>query len=97
MEEIEELKKLVEDLAIETNRLIILRSNCWLCGSKKEITKHHIKSITKYGKNDEYIFICRKCHNILEGFKNIIETLKGQKKLSITNFKRMNKVIETFK
>lgn len=96
MKEIEEAKKVVKELAIETNRLITLRTNCWLCGSKKEITKHHLKAITKHGKNEEYIFVCSNCHRILESFKNIINTLNKNKKLSITNFKRMNKSIDLF-
>ena len=79
---IKELEKLVRVL---DNRL----NSCWLCGSKKDITFHHIKPRKKYPKNNCKITLCRSCHNKIELFKLIVSIMKKEKRLSITRFKQI--------
>ena len=100
MKEIKEyilkLENILKETEVKLKELKAHQTKCCICGSKKEITKHHIKPLKKYPKNKEVIYICRNCHNILESFKFIISVLKQKKKLSITNFKQMNKSIKSW-
>ena len=92
-----ELKEELEYFEEVIEKYEKLQYSCWLCGSSKEITEHHIEPFNKRspGKDGKgKIIVCRDCHNKIESIKSALEVCFGSKKLSITEFK---KVIKTFR
>ena len=61
---------------------------CILCGSRENLTKHSLIGKHRF----PFVVICEKHHRMIEGYKLIINVLNKNKKLSVTNFKKMNKV-----
>ncbi len=41
---------------------------CPKCHKHRKLTMHHILPIRFFGKNDQVIFLCRRCHDLIEGF-----------------------------
>jgi len=41
---------------------------CPKCHQKRYLTKHHILPIRMFGKNDQVIYLCRRCHDAIERF-----------------------------
>jgi len=86
-----ELKEQIEYLESLLEQFEKIKSHCWLCGNKKDLTKHHIQPKTKRGNSDGlgYIILCRSCHEIVENIKIAISVCKKEKKLTIYQFKRI--------
>jgi len=110
--EIKELKKLekyiellksqdqrIKDLKKENKQLKesldAYSSRCILCGTKKDLTKHSLVGKHKF----PFVVICRKHHNLIEGIKEAIRSIKGEENssLSVTRFKKMIKTFDTIK
>ena len=44
---------------------MIFRKRCWLCGSGKKVTKHHVIPRSMKPKRNRVIPLCRTCHDIM--------------------------------
>ncbi len=88
--ELEELTELVNKLEIEIKELKELKEACWICGSKKEVTKHSLKG----EHQPPYVPLCRKDHNKIELFKLIVKIMNKEKRLTIYRFKQLLKELD---
>ena len=67
---------------------------CWLCGTKENITLHHVLPQEKVPKNRFKIPLCNKHHIDVEGLKYMCELLKGETYISPS---KIRKTIKGFK
>lgn len=67
---------------------------CWLCGVTTEITQHHLKPIKIHGKNNYKIPLCKEDHAFIEEIKIVIEIMRKEKRLSVTRFKQLVKIMD---
>ena len=59
---------------------MVVKDMCWVCGSKKNLTIHHLRKVKAKGKgsaNGE-IPLCRDCHDLIETEK---QKMKWNRKL----------------
>lgn len=70
----------------------IYLSKCWLCGSTKKLTGHHVVG-KKEGKSSLGVIpLCEECHNLIENLKLAIQIIKKQKK--VMGVKRLRQIVE---
>ena len=67
---------------------------CWLCGTKENITFHHVIPQEKAPKNRFKIPLCNEHHIVIEGMKYICSINKKETYISPT---RIRKSIKEFK
>ena len=51
---------------------MVVKDMCWVCGSKKSLTIHHLRKFNRKrlkGKSNGEIPLCRECHDLLEAEK----------------------------
>ena len=67
---------------------------CWLCGTKENITLHHVIPLKKVPKNNFTIPLCEEHHINIEGMKYMCNLLNNQVYISPS---RIRKIIKDFK
>ena len=87
--EMENLVKFLENYIKTINK-------CWLCGKERELTEHHVVPIKKGGDNMGTIPLCKKCHILIEHFKEITELMENEKSTSVLRFKKALNTIKNY-
>jgi len=85
------MKKEIKELENLIERAERLYYRCWICGSDNNITKHSLTG----NHQKPFIILCRPCHDDIENYKEIIKIMRKQKRISVTNFKKLLKSFET--
>jgi len=72
-----------------------LFESCWACGKKINLDEHHLTPKKKGGNRT--IPLCDKHHKLIEGIKLAIDICTHERKLSVTQFKKMLRNMENLK
>ncbi len=63
--------------------------SCWVCGTRDDMTQHHLQRRRHRSNNLGSIPLCEKHHKNVEGIRDAIDICIGEKRMTVTRLKQV--------